>query len=1428
VYNENKYGIGDGVYEYRVEVEDHAGHTYVSDICTVDLSDTLIKVNSFTASMEDDRVRVDLDLHSADGLYYMGFYLDGRDIYSEYFHENAQSDIALTRYVNLQNVELGSHSLKAKLVHKGWNREIYTPEVEVEIKDYVPSFKEFSLDKETVTGNEDIVVSLNIENARRVRSVSVYSDDVVIWNSGSSEEPAISKEITIPGSVLGNGTHGIRAEIESLDMKNVSRTYRTEALTINAVDVEPRATKLEAREDGDNIVLDISAVNMKGASYATIYVDDKDIERYDLSGTSTWDKSITFEKWRLGDGEHTFAVHVGSGAMMSNELGRTPINVSGVDPTIDSFTVSKDVDYVTSKLMVSNAEHIVYMRVLYDGQEQNTYSYDEGENTSLIQITKIDVSALGDGEHKIKFRLTDSIGRDYETEERTVTLTGTKPEISKCDVEVVEDQIKLDIKVDNAYRIDILRTYLDGEILREEYVYDKRSESYEETWFINVKDKDPGLHAFRVEVIDRGWNNYIKTPYVEVNFIKYVPLFESVSLDKNSLTGDETVTVNFTINNIKYINRIDITCDGRNVYTENVQSNSESKATTIERSIKLDSWKLGDGDHSIVVSVTENDEKVTSSESMSISVEGSLVEITSFETSQTDELLKFNISIIRTEHLKEVRVVSDGNVVVSESYENGAISNLDKVFTIEKWKLGDGEHTVYVEAEDYAGNVIKTEETTVNVSGANIGVSSFTITGVEDLIKLNLGLSNASHLKTIRTYVDGQSIKTENFIDKGPSIYSYEYSINKYTLQDGNHRFRMDIEDYNGNRVKTEELVFMVTGTEAKLISYSVERIEDEIVFSGELNHTNGVGSYNYFFDSSYLTGEYRDGNTKFSKSFNFDRIDNGNHRFFMEINFVNGSTIRTKDTILNIYDYKPVITECSLSKTDVNMLEDFDLTLSLQDTKHLKEIRVLSNGSTLYSKSFDDNGNGSYDSVITLNSRYFTTGTYDIVVEVEDYKKNIASKNLELNVVSNEDNGPEIVNFGLVDGTEYTENNVQVFDFSINDDGGVKTVEITLDGASSLYHFEADTYRDSYKSIPITLRLRIPYIVNGEHSILVETTDFAGNKTNLLRTFIVNKVLPEIVLTENGGPNSDGRGYYASMDSSSWVYDFALYVDGVVSNYELLNRSEESNGFGIYPYVYFDGLSEGNHTVYAKARMQSGEEIVSNSLSLTINRDVDKTKYGKDVTWNSDGTLMNDSSTLLLWNFDSNNPAYETVNGYKMGTVYETEVGLGNNSGRLYVDKSMKLLFPNSTWTVEYWAKNNSDMLNSEIDFYLRDILYSYFRRGGSASSSYYQTEIYYENMFSEIANDYIYSDISSRSDTSEWHHYAILSTGTGFEIYVDGIRRRFTEGDKPSVRVASGVYMNVPEGAYIDELRISDKARTVDELWDYVQYVRENNLLP
>ena len=85
-----------------------------------------------------------------------------------------------------------------------------------------------------------------------------------------------------------------------------------------------------------------------------------------------------------------------------------------------------------------------------------------------------------------------------------------------------------------------------------------------------------------------------------------------------------------------------------------------------------------------------------------------------------------------------------------------------------------------------------------------------------------------------------------------------------------------------------------------------------------------------------------------------------------------------------------------------------------------------------------------------------------------------------------------------------------------------------------------------------------------------------------------------------------------------------------------------------------------------------------------------------------------------------------------------------------------------------------------------------------------------------------------SSRADRSAWHHYAIVSTGDRFEIYMDGVLTYYTSGNQSSKKTSSGLYISMTSLAYVDELRISDTARSGDELWDYVQYVKNNNLLP
>ena len=115
-----------------------------------------------------------------------------------------------------------------------------------------------------------------------------------------------------------------------------------------------------------------------------------------------------------------------------------------------------------------------------------------------------------------------------------------------------------------------------------------------------------------------------------------------------------------------------------------------------------------------------------------------------------------------------------------------------------------------------------------------------------------------------------------------------------------------------------------------------------------------------------------------------------------------------------------------------------------------------------------------------------------------------------------------------------------------------------------------------------------------------------------------------------------------------------------------------------------------------------------------------------------------------------------------------------------------------------------------------------------GADNNSEWNAWYYYVSLIGENAQESISGARASRRDYSNWHHYALVSTGDRFEMYMDGVLVSYSVGDRPAPTTGTGLYINMKDTAYIDELRISATARSVDELWDYVQYVKTNNLLP
>ncbi len=609
------------------------------------------------------------------------------------------------------------------------------------------------------------------------------------------------------------------------------------------------------------------------------------------------------------------------------------------------------------------------------------------------------------------------------------------------------------------------------------------------------------------------------------------------------------------------------------------------------------------------------------------------------------------------------------------------------------------------------------------------------------------------------------------------------------------------------------------------------EVINKDNKISIQLTSSNAGGWYyiDFYVDDMFVTNTNTwSGNNEVSNVIDPVMLLNGEHQLSIKLRDQFGDS---SETVLNFTIDRPlpVVTDVSLENEVLAKDEVLSLSVSATNTKHLKQIRIYMDGVQIGYRDYEDNGSSTVIEEFSVEPQYLKDGTHSLYVVLEDYTGNITtSESVSVKVQSDNSNPPVILLPDLEDGVQFTKNAIVAYDMTISDEGGISSLDIILDGKTSLYHFYDSVYREAYKNLDVTLRLRIPYYSNGAHTITITATDFAGNISEESRSFSVNRELP-YVYSDYSSEYPD-RNYlqFRVSPNSSWIYDGALYIDNIPYSYNLFSYGVNTDNWLESMDIYYNRLTSGVHTAQYKARLQSGEIIESDRFTVTGSIPESKDLYGEGVTWNHNGTLLKDSYTYYLWNFDSSDRAKEAVTGKRLGSVSETVAGFGDRAAEFYLDLiNMKMQFPNSSWTLEFWYENNNPEPNSTSNMQLRNIFNSHFYKNSTSSSSYINTEYFYQDMNNEFGNSWNNVEFS-RDDASSWHHYALVSDGGAFMIYIDGMMRYKSDGDKPSVKISDGLYISMPDKAYIDELRISNKARSADELWAYNEFVRERNLIP
>ena len=577
------------------------------------------------------------------------------------------------------------------------------------------------------------------------------------------------------------------------------------------------------------------------------------------------------------------------------------------------------------------------------------------------------------------------------------------------------------------------------------------------------------------------------------------------------------------------------------------------------------------------------------------------------------------------------------------------------------------------------------------------------------------------------------------------------------------------------------------------------------------------LGGYPWWGDSDcYLNGAVIDP----------VKLKNGEHNITIKLDDMAGNE---SETVIHftIDRTLPSLLDVEFTNgTELSAGMSLGIKLAVTDARHLKEIRVLSDDFSIFSKDYSDNGNVTVSETISISSKYLKSGEHEICFEFEDYAGNISRSDAYTISVDAVDSMPTISGFDVSDNQVFSEFSTVEWNLDFHADKGIKAISVTL-GDYNVYSYVGDSYYEGTEDVSSTFKFRVPYYSNGDYELVVDVFDFAGNKSTEKRNVTIEKTMPSLTL--NVSDNS--TDYYAELylDNSSWMRDMSLVIDDTeICWWNINSTSGNYGGRREGRDIEKKELPVGQHSIKAVARSQAGDIVESESVTITVSKNYNASVYGLNKSWNENGTLIKDGKTRFLWNYDTGT-AYESVRSNTFGSVEKLTEGIGNGkAAKFYVDMTAGLTFNDSKWTIEFWSKNDSASSNSGLWMEMEYFFNTSVRKNSSSDDSPVYGRFYTSTMDDEITDLYYHECQTSRSYRAEWHHYAFVSDGNCVKIYVDGILKYRSNDDFVSQIKMKRMNVSMDENVYIDEFRISATARSEQELWDYVQYVKNNNLLP
>ncbi|HBJ3150169.1 TPA: non-fimbrial adhesin SiiE [Salmonella enterica subsp. enterica serovar Typhimurium] len=1059
---------------------------------------------------------------------------------------------------------------------------------------------------------------------------------VQVMHNGVSEEIELShlngSWLFIPGNTWADGSYTLTVKVED----KAGNTNYSAPLTV-VIDTQIAIDGVELVNDsgvkGDNMTNDD-----RPHFRVTVPTDVNEV-RLSIDGGNSWVQATpgVAGSWEyiwptdLADGQYTLTVEA------TDKAGNTVTKTIdfAVDTTLSVPVIvldSADDTGIQGDNMTNSTQPTFALQHIDDDAVRVTVSVEHGGVTTTFDATKgtggwtfTPPTSWADGDYTLSVSVEDKAGNTSHSASLTVTVD---TQIAINNIELVNDSGIPDDNLTNNVRphfqvtvptdVNVVRLSIDGG----------------KTWFNATQSATPGVwdyiwpddvadggYTLTVEATDEAGNKATQTLDFTIDTTLSVPTLSLDSADDSGIAGDNITNVKtpgFTLNNID--------TDVSRVIVEVMHNGIKQEVPLVQtggqwRFAPTSDW--ADGDYILTVKVEDRAGNVKQSAPLTVTVDTHIaidrIELVNDSGIPGDNLTNearphFQVTV--PADVNGVRLSIDGGKTWFDATQSATSGVWDYTWLT---NVANGPHTLMVEASDKAGNkttqkldfTIDTilSEPTITLDSADDSAAGDNITNVK-MPGFTLGNIDADVTKVVVTVAhDGKNQQIE--LIKNGGVWRFTPGA---AWTDGDYTLTVKVEDKAGNTNYSAPLTVTID------TQTSIDRIEllndtgivgdnltnearpqfhitvptdvnsVQLSLDGGINWVNATltsdGVWEYIWPTDLVENTY---------TLTVKATDVAGNTATETLNFIIDTTLSTPTITLDSVDDSGTAND---NKTNVKTPGfiiggiDSDVTQVV--------VQVMRDGHSEEVELTQTNGQWRF-----VPGSAWTDGDYTLTVTVKDEAGNIrhsAPLTVTIDTQITIDH-IELVNDSGIPDDNLTNNVRPHFQVTVPTD--VNVVRLSIDGGKTWFNATQSATPGVWDYTWLA------DVGEGKHTLTVEATDKAGNKTTQQLDFIIDTLLsePTIVLdsTDDSGTKGD---HLTNVNKPTFLLGNidadARYVTVEVQHggtKEVLTATKDATGnWSVTPTGTW---ADGDYTLTVRVEDEAGNEKHSASLTVTVDTQI-------------------------------------------------------------------------------------------------------------------------------------------------------------------------------------------------------------------------------